>query len=44
MILRTSQAVFAAVVVVTTVGVTHAHDGDAWMHAEVARLLAVERV
>ena len=43
MSLRTSQAVFAAVVVVTTLGVTHAHDGDAWMHAEVARLLAVER-
>lgn len=43
MILRTSQAVLAAVVVVTTVGVTRAHDGDAWMHAEVARLLAVER-
>lgn len=43
MILRTSRAVLAAVVVVVTVGVTRAHESDAWIHAEVARLLAAER-
>ena len=42
MILRIFQALLAAVVV-TPVGVIHAHESDAWMHAEVARLLAVER-